>query len=252
MPATPAMARRNDVALAFCWAHARRQFFELAKAGNSPTAAEGLKLIGALYVVEDSIHGHAPDDRRAARQLHSRPVTEALHRLLVARLGQASAKSKLADAIRYASTRWTGLTPFLDEGRIDLDNNVVERAIRPLALNRKNAPFAGSDDGDDHWAVIASLIETASSTRSSSGMAHRHPRQARRRTQQLAPRRAHAVELHPHRGVRTSLTIVELIIKLGETTDVGIVAEGVENAEQVRLLIEMRCSSVRGNFPYPR
>ena len=155
-----AMARRNDVVLAFCWAHARRLFFELTKAGNSPTATEALQLIGALYAVEDSARGQTPDDRRTARQQHSRPVTEALHRLLAARLSQASAKSKLAEAIRYATTRWAGLTRFLDDGRIELDNNIVERAIRPLALNRKNALFAGSDDGGDHWAVIASLIET--------------------------------------------------------------------------------------------
>ena len=155
-----AMARRNDVVLAFCWAHARRLFFELAKAGNSPTATEALQLIGALYAVEDRVRGQTPDERRTARQQHSRPVTEALHRLLAARLGQASAKSKLAEAIRYATTRWVGLTRFLNDGRIELDNNIVERAIRPLALNRKNALFAGSDDGGDHWAVIASLIET--------------------------------------------------------------------------------------------
>ena len=72
-----------------------------------------------------------------------------------------SRKSRLAEAIRYALTRWEGLTLFLDDGRIELDSNTVERSIRPLALNRKNALFAGSDDGGEHWAVIASMIETA-------------------------------------------------------------------------------------------
>ena len=160
MPGYTAMARRSDVVLAFCWAHARRLFFDLAKAGSSPTATEALQLIGALYAVEDSVRGQTPEERRTARQQQSRPVTEALHRLLAARLGQASSKSKLVEAIRYATTRWAGLTRFLDDGCIELDNNIVERAIRPLALNRKNALFAGSDDGGDHWAVIASLIET--------------------------------------------------------------------------------------------
>lgn len=77
------------------------------------------------------------------------------------RVTQVSRKSRLAEAIRYALTRWEGLTRFLDDGRIELDSNTVERSIRPIALNRKNALFAGSDDGGEHWAVIASLIETA-------------------------------------------------------------------------------------------
>ncbi|TXM56350.1 transposase, partial [Methylobacterium sp. WL120] len=76
------------------------------------------------------------------------------------KLGLVSRKSKLADAIRYALSRWAGLSLFLDDGRVEIDSNVVERAIRPLALNRKNALFAGSDGGGEHWAVIASLIET--------------------------------------------------------------------------------------------
>ncbi|WP_188946365.1 IS66 family transposase, partial [Polymorphobacter multimanifer] len=67
----------------------------------------------------------------------------------------------LADAIRYATSRWTGLTLFLEDGRAEMDSNTVERTIRPIALNRKNALFAGSDDGGDNWAIIASLIETA-------------------------------------------------------------------------------------------
>lgn len=82
-----------------------------------------------------------------------------LHVYLEARLRQVSAKSKLADALRYALTRWAGLSLFLDDGRIELDSNTVERSIRPLALNRKNALFAGSDEGGNNWAVIATLIE---------------------------------------------------------------------------------------------
>ncbi|QYE33267.1 MULTISPECIES: IS66 family transposase [Sphingosinicellaceae] len=155
------LGRRNDVALAFCWAHVRRKFFELAKADASPTATEALQLIKALYAVEDAIRGQSPDMRRSVRQEQSLPIIIALHRLLTARLGLVSAKSKLAEAIRYATTRWTGLTLFVDDGRVELDSNIVERAIRPIALNRKNALFAGSDDGGENWAVIASLIETA-------------------------------------------------------------------------------------------
>lgn len=155
------IGRRNDVTLAFCWAHVRRKFFELAKADASPTSTETLQLIKALYAIEDEIRGQDADIRRAVRQEKSKPIADALFRLLSGRLPLVSAKSKLADAIRYATARWTGLTLFLEDGRAELDSNTVERSIRPIALNRKNALFAGSDDGGDNWAVIASLIETA-------------------------------------------------------------------------------------------
>jgi transposase len=71
-----------------------------------------------------------------------------------------SPKTKLAEAIRYALSRWDGPTRVLDDGRVEIDSNVMERSIRPIALNRKNALFAGSDGGGEHWAVVASLIET--------------------------------------------------------------------------------------------
>ncbi|QYE33770.1 IS66 family transposase [Polymorphobacter sp. PAMC 29334] len=155
------LGRRNDVALAFCWAHARRKFFELARADASPTATEALQLIKALYAIEDEIRGKDAEARRALRQEKSKPIVDALFRLLTARLPLVSAKSKLAEAIRYATSRRTGLTLFVEDGRVEMDSNTVERTIRPIALNRKNALFAGSDDGGDNWAVIASLIETA-------------------------------------------------------------------------------------------
>jgi len=155
-----ALARRGDVTLALCWSHVRRRFYELAKAGASPAATEVLARIASLYAIEDSVRGSSPEARLAARRDQSRPVVDDLHRFLEAKLAQASRKSTLADAIRYALARWDGLVLFLEDGRVELDSNTVERAIRPLALNRKNALFAGSDDGGDHWAVIASLIET--------------------------------------------------------------------------------------------
>lgn len=155
------IGRRNEVALAFCWAHVRRKFFELAKADASPTATETLQLIKALYAIEDEIRSQDAEARRAMRQEKSKAIVDALFRLLTARLPLVSAKSKLADAIRYATSRWTGLTLFLEDGRAEIDSNTVERTIRPIALNRKNALFAGSDDGGDNWAIIASLIETA-------------------------------------------------------------------------------------------
>jgi hypothetical protein len=141
----------------FCWAHARRKFYELAD--TSPVATEVLRRIALLYGVEDEVRGAAAEQRRAVRDERSRIVVAELHQYLVDRNRQVSAKSKLGEAIRYALTRWEGLSRFLEDGRIDLDNNTVERAIRPLALNRKNALFAGSDEGGDNWAVIATLIE---------------------------------------------------------------------------------------------
>jgi hypothetical protein len=152
------LAERNAVSLAFCWSHVRRRFYELAQSG--PIATEALIRIAELYRVEGEIRGRPPDERRAVRQARSRAVVEALEPWLRAKLALISQKSKLAEAIRYALARWAGLSRFLDDGRIEIDNNVVERAIRPLALTRKNALFAGSDGGAGHWAVIASLIET--------------------------------------------------------------------------------------------
>ena len=92
-------------------------------------------------------------------------MIDALRPWLEAKLAAVSSKSTIAEAIRYALSRWDGLIRFLDDGRIEIDSNVVERAIRPIALGRKNHLFAGSDGGGEHWAVIASLIETSTSTR---------------------------------------------------------------------------------------
>jgi len=113
-----------------------------------------------LYAVEKEIRGRGADERRTVRQQKSRQIVDALQPWLRAKLGLISQKSKLAEAIRYTLSRWEGLTRFIDDGRIELDNNTVERSIRPIALNRKNALFAGSDRGAEHWATIASLIET--------------------------------------------------------------------------------------------
>lgn len=148
------------MSLAFCWAHVRRRFYELAKAGPAPIATEVLARIAELYRIEGEIRGRSPDERRAVRQDRSRPVVAALQPWLTTKLGLISQKSKLAEAIRYALSRWAGLSLFLDDGRVEIDNNTVERAIRPLALTRKNALFAGSDGGAGNWAVVASLVET--------------------------------------------------------------------------------------------
>jgi transposase len=149
--------RRQQVQLAFCWAHVRRKFYELAD--TSPVATEVLRRIALLYAIEDEVRGEPAQQRRSVRDERSRVIVDDLHQYLEARNRQVSAKARLGEAIRYALTRWDGLSRFLDDGRVDLDNNTVERSIRPLALNRKNALFAGSDEGGDNWAVIATLIE---------------------------------------------------------------------------------------------
>ncbi|MDT7532494.1 IS66 family transposase [Sphingobium sp. SA2] len=149
--------RRQQISLAFCWAHVRRKFYELAD--SSPVATEVLRRVALLYAIEDEVRGSSAEQRRAVRHDRSRIIVDDLRQYLDARNRQVSAKSKIGEAIRYALNRWDGLSRFLDDGRIDLDSNTVERSIRPLALNRKNALFAGSDEGGDNWAVIATLIE---------------------------------------------------------------------------------------------
>jgi len=149
--------RQQQITLAFCWSHVRRKFFDLAD--KSPVATQVLQRIAGLYAIESQVRGTSADHRRAVRNEQARVIVNDLRQYLEAKLRLISAKSKLADAIRYALTRWNGLSRFLDDGRIELDTNTVERSIRPLALNRKNALFAGSDEGGDNWAVIATLIE---------------------------------------------------------------------------------------------
>ena len=155
-----ALAKNGTVRLAFCWAHVRRQFYEIATSGPAPIATEALERIADLYRIETAIRGLTADERRTRRQAQAKSIVEDLHAWLTAKLDTVSRKSAIAEAIRYALTRWHGLTRYLDDGRIEIDSNTVERSIKPIALNRKNALFAGSDGGGEHWAVIASLIET--------------------------------------------------------------------------------------------
>jgi len=115
--------------------------------GNAPIAAEALLRIGALYEIEADIRGRSAQERRAERQARSKPLADDLKVWLEKQLGCVSKRATIADDIRYGLSHWEGLTRFLDDGRIELDSNTVERSIRPIALNRKNALFAGSDKG---------------------------------------------------------------------------------------------------------
>jgi transposase len=148
------------IVLSFCWAHLRRRFYEIAARGNAPLAEEALRQIAALYKIEDTIRGQSPEQRREIRNVRTRPLIDEFKSWLDATLARISGRSKLADVIRYAIRHWEGLVRFLDDGRIEIDSNTVERSIRPIALNRKNALFAGHDRGGVHWGIIASLIET--------------------------------------------------------------------------------------------
>ena len=150
----------SAVTLAHCWAHVRRKFYDIAQGSPSPIAAEALRRIAVLYEIEAEIRGQSAAARRAVRQDRTKPVVEALKVWLLERLAEVSGKSVIAGAIRYALGLWDGLIRFLDDGRVEIDSNTVERSMRPIALNRKNALFAGSDEGGENWALLASLIET--------------------------------------------------------------------------------------------
>jgi transposase len=150
-----------EIMEAACWAHVRRKFFDLHALQASPVALEALNRIGALYKVESGIRGKPPDERRRIRQLHSQPLMHELKAWFEQTLLRVSNKSELAVSIRYALTRWVALIRFIDDGRVEIDNNAAERALRCVALGRKNFLFAGSDAGGERAAAIYSLIGTA-------------------------------------------------------------------------------------------
>lgn len=160
-PGFEPLAARRDIDLAACWAHTRRKFYEVHQATGSPIAQEVLRRIAALYAIEAEIRGRSAASRQAVRDARARPIVEDLRPWLERQLPRLPQRSTLAEAIRYALNRWTALCRFLEDGRIDLDTNTVERAIRPVTLGRKNHLFAGSDRGADRWATVATLITTA-------------------------------------------------------------------------------------------
>jgi hypothetical protein len=139
--------------LAFCWSHVRRGFYDLAKGGNAPIATKALERIAALYRIEADIRGESPDKRRAQRRARSRPLVIELRAWFEAEHAKLFARGPTAEAIGYALNHWDGLVRFLDDGRIEIDSNTVERSM-------KNALFAGSDEGGENWAAVASLVET--------------------------------------------------------------------------------------------
>jgi transposase len=149
---------------AACWAHARRPFWDLYESqGFVPgsIAEQALRRIAALYAIEAQIRGQPPHVRLQARQARAGPLLEDLRAWLESMLGRVSKKSELAKAIGYSLGRWRSLTRYRDDGRIEIDNNAAERALRGVALGRSNYLFMGSDAGGERAAAIYSLVETA-------------------------------------------------------------------------------------------
>lgn len=153
--------RANDgVLLAGCWSHVRRKFYELHASGSSQIASRTVEIMSRLWAIEDGARGQDQTARLEARR-QSAPIVAELFDLWEAALPRIPRKSTLAEAIRYAVARRASLERFLADGRIELDSNIVERAIRPQTITRKNSLFAGSDGGGRSWATIASLLTTA-------------------------------------------------------------------------------------------
>lgn len=146
---------------AACWAHVRRKFFDIYEASDSPIAKQALDRIAAFCAIESDIRGKPPDERCAVRQARAGPLIANLYAWLIATVRKLSKKSELAGAICYALSRWEALCRYRDDGRAELDNNAAERALRAIALGRKNHPFAGADTGGERAAGIYSLIGTA-------------------------------------------------------------------------------------------
>jgi hypothetical protein len=155
------MYETGEVTEAACIAHARRKYYDLYMSSRSQVAEEALRRFGLLYDIEAEIRGQPPEVRRAVRQARAVPILNALHRWMETMLQRASAKSALAKAIKYSLGRWTALTRYCDDGRIDIDNNTAERSIRSLVLGRRNYLFVGSDTGGDSAAALYTLIGTA-------------------------------------------------------------------------------------------
>ncbi len=156
-----ATRRPGPITEASCWAHARRQFFDLARISKAPIAIEAVERIDVLFAIEREINGAPPHERKRVRNERSRPLVAALETWLREQRRKLSARNEIAKAIQYSLNRWTALTRFLDEGRLCISNNAAERALRGIAIGRHNWTFAGSDEGGRRAAAIYTLIETA-------------------------------------------------------------------------------------------
>jgi transposase len=145
---------------AACWSHGRRKFFDLAKSGEAPIASEAVRRIDVLFEIERTINGKTPEQRLAIRREKSRPLVGDLEIWMRQQRALLSSSNDTAKAINYLLNRWAAFTRFLDDGRVCLSNNAAERALRGVAIGRKNWTFAGSDAGGHRAAAVYTLIET--------------------------------------------------------------------------------------------
>ena len=150
----------SPLRLAYCWSHGRREVIKAMSEAGSPIGDEILQRIAALYAIEKQIRGASPEVRRATRQERSEPLVADLEAFIRVQRERLSPKSNMGKALAYLANHWEGLCVYLDDGRVEMDSNPVENLIRPLTLNRKNALFAGHDEGAQNWARLASLIGT--------------------------------------------------------------------------------------------
>jgi transposase len=150
----------GPISEAACWAHGRRKFFDLAKLSKAPIAHEAVRRIDELFAIERLINGKTTHERRAVRQERSKPLIVSLEAFLREKLALLSANNDTAKAINYILSRWAEFTRFLDDGRVCLSNNAAERALRGVAIGRRNWTFAGSDEGGRRAAAVYTLIHS--------------------------------------------------------------------------------------------
>jgi len=187
------------IAEAACWAHTRRKFHDILAATDSPTAAEAVRRIGELYAVEKQVRGSPPEIRLAGRQTRVRPIMQDLRRWLDRTLQDLSAKSDMAGAIRYALTRWTALTRYLDDGTIEIDNNAAERALRVVALGRKticSLARTAAENAPPPSTLCSVQPSSTASTRNGTSDTSRPTSQSTRSTASQSS--CHGTSLHSH------------------------------------------------------
>jgi transposase len=158
-----ALVRDHDgtIQLAFCWAHARRKFFDVYKSLKSPFAYEVIERLQIVYAIEAEIRGTSAEHRLAVRQTKTAPLIKELKKRLTSMVGQLFSQSPLTEAINYVINHWDGLTVFLSDGRVEVDSNTVERPMRPIAMGRRNSLFSGNEGGAQSWAILGSIVNTA-------------------------------------------------------------------------------------------
>jgi transposase len=156
-----ALYETGKIQEAACWAHVRRKFVDVYRANGSPIAAEAIARIATLYAIEARIRGQSPAERRTVRHAEARPRLHELRDWLEAQNQRVSRKSGISEAIGYALNQWSALIRYTTDGRIEIDNNAAERALRSVALGRKNFLFGGSDVGGERAASMYCLIGSA-------------------------------------------------------------------------------------------